>query len=126
MKTKFPALRINTALGVAVLAGCIGFAMPLQAKEHIVTVQVPVVAADLNLSQPVDARVLYGRLSSAARTVCGDSLRVDARPVTDYASCYELALGAAVRSANRPQLTMVYMRTHTLQDAAIAASTSRP
>jgi UrcA family protein len=118
MNTKFPALRTNTGICVAVLAACVGLSPPLQAKEHIVTVQVPVAAADLNLSQPADARELYGRLSHAARTVCGDSLRVDARPLTDFANCYELALGAAVRAADRPQLTLVYMRTHTLQDAA--------
>jgi UrcA family protein len=116
MNNRFSALHPVT--GLAALAACVGFALPLQAKEQIVTVQVPVAAADLNLSQPADARALYGRLSVAARTVCGDGLRVGARPVTDFASCYELALGAAIRTANRPQLTLVYMRTHTLQDAA--------
>jgi hypothetical protein len=43
---------------------------------------------------------------------------VDLHPLADFAVCYEQAVGDAIRSVNRPQLTMLYLRTHTLQDAA--------
>jgi hypothetical protein len=49
---------------------------------------------------------------------CGDGNRADLEPVGNFVGCYEQALAAAVRSVNRPQLTMQYLATHTLQDAA--------
>src|ERR1700722_4615279 len=39
-------------------------------------------------------------------------------PSPDPQGCYEKALGNAVRSANLPLLTLVYLATHTLQEAA--------
>ena len=44
-------------------------------------------------------------------------MRVDLKPVTDRKRCYEKALGSAVRSANSPLLTQVYLQTHTPQEA---------
>ncbi len=38
--------------------------------------------------------------------------------MTDEEGCYEKALGNAVRSANMPLLTQVYLETHTLREAA--------
>jgi UrcA family protein len=115
MHTTTPAFKLTAGL---CLAACSVLSGPVQAGEKIVTVRLAVAVADLDLSRPSDARELYARLSAAAQTVCGNSLRVAARPLTDFASCFQHALGDAIRSANKPQLTMVYMNTHTLQDAA--------
>jgi hypothetical protein len=38
--------------------------------------------------------------------------------VSNYADCYEQALGAAVQSVNQPQLTQVNLGAHSLKDAA--------
>jgi UrcA family protein len=118
MNSNVPVLTAKAYIGIAALAACVVLSGSVQANGHEVTVKISVSAADLDLSQPSDARELYSRLHKAARVVCGDGNRVDLRPPTVFADCYEQAVGDAVRSANRPQLTLVYLRTHTLQDAA--------
>jgi len=118
MNTNFPVLKAKAYIGTAALAACAILSGPAQAKEHIVDVKLSVNSAGLDLKQPTDARELYRRLQKAANIVCGHGNRVDLRAVPDLAACYEQALGDAVRSANRPQLTIVYLRSHTIQDAA--------
>jgi UrcA family protein len=118
MNANFPALNTKSCICIAAVAACITLAVPVQAKEHIVGVKLSVTTTDLDLKQPADALKLYRRLQKAADIVCGHGNRVDLRPVPDFAACHEQALGDAVRSANRPQLTIVYLRSHTLQDAA--------
>src|SRR5258708_1487932 len=102
----------------AAVAACAVLWGPAHANDHVVTIRLPVVTAGLDLRQPADARELYGRLKEAARIVCGSGYRVGLEPVADFKSCYENALSNAIRSVNRPQLTLAYLRTHTLQDAA--------
>jgi UrcA family protein len=120
MNTNFPVLKAKACIGTAALAAaaCAILSGPVQAKEHIVDVTLSVNTAGLDLKQPADARELYRRLQKAAYIVCGHGNRVDLRAVPDFAACYEQALGDAVRAANRPQLTLVYLRSHTIQDAA--------
>jgi UrcA family protein len=118
MNTIFPVLKAKAYLGTAAVAACAILSGPVQAKEYIVDVKVAVNTAGLDLKQPADARELYRRLQKAANIVCGHGNRVDLQAVPDFAACYEQALGDAVRSANRPQLTLVYLRSHTIQDAA--------
>jgi UrcA family protein len=113
-----PFLNTKSFVCIAAVAACAVLSSPVQAKDHEVEVKISVSAAGLDLSQPAGARELYGRLQKAATIVCGNGNRVDLQPLTDFASCYETAVGDAVRSADRPHLTMVYLRTHTLQDAA--------
>lgn len=114
MYTKTFVTRARFLLGAATVA-CTLFAGSVAAKDVTVAIQVSTQGLDLN--QPADARELYRRLQKAANTVCSDGSRVGLRAVPDFAGCYKKALGDAVRSANRPQLTMVYLRSHTLQDA---------
>jgi UrcA family protein len=73
--------------------------------------------AGLDVGQPAGARALYVRLRHAAIEVCGSGMRVDLRAVDDFAGCIETAVGEAVRSAHLPQLTLEYLKTHTLQQA---------
>ena len=104
-------------LGAAAVA-CTLFAGSVAAKDHVVIVAVHVSTKGLDLSQPAGAHEFYRRLQRAARVACTDGNRVDLAPALDPEGCYEKALGDAIRSANLPLLTQVYLVTHTLGEAA--------
>ena len=104
-------------LGAAAVA-CTLFAGSVAAKDHVVIVAVHVSTQGLDLSQPAGAHELYRRLQRAARVACTDGNRVDLAPALDPEGCYEKALGDAIRSADLPLLTQVYLVTHTLGEAA--------
>jgi UrcA family protein len=97
---------------------CTLFAGNVAAKDHYVTVAIHVSTQGLDLSQPADAQTLYTRLQSAAWVACTRGTRVDLLPVDHLQGCIEQALGDAIRSANTPMLTRIYLETHTLQAAA--------
>jgi UrcA family protein len=62
---------------------------------------------DLNLSTLAGARTLYGRISAAARSVCG----YEGRSFTDQAfwnGCYRGAVADAVAKVGSPLLTAVH------------------
>jgi UrcA family protein len=121
MNTKSPIRAAKPFICLAAVAACALLSGPVQAEGHAVTISATVSSAGLDLSTSAGARELYSRLRRAAFIVCGHGNRVDLKAPTNFADCYEKALGDAVRSANQPQLTMVYLRTHTLQDAATRA-----
>ena len=102
----------SVAVWAALLSGNV------QAKEEMVTVKMSVSTAGLDVGQPAGARALYARLWSAATIVCGRANRVGLRAVDNFSGCVETAIGDAVRSAKLPQLTLVYLVTHSQQDAA--------
>jgi UrcA family protein len=104
-------------LGAAVVA-CTFFAGNLAAKEREVTVAIQVNSRGLDISKPAGTREFYVRVQRAARIACTDGMRVDLKPVTDETACYEKALGDAIRSANLPLLTQVYLESHSTKQAA--------
>lgn len=108
-----PFICFAAVVACAVLSGAV------RAAEHEVTVKVTVSTADLDPSQPAGARELYARLRRAALIACTHGNRVDLKSVTSFDGCYEKALGDAVHSAHQPQLSIVYLATHTARDAAI-------
>jgi UrcA family protein len=112
------APNLNTKAFASALAACALLSGPIQAEEPFVTVKASVSLAGLDVGQPAGARALYVRLRHAAIEGCGSGMRVDLRAVDDFAGCIETAVGEAVRSANLPQLTLEYLKTHTLQQAA--------
>lgn len=118
MNANDPIRNTTPCICFAAVAACAVLSGRAQANDHPVTIRLPVSTAGLDLSQRAGAGELYGRLKEAARIVCGSGNRVDLEPVTDFKSCYEKALADAVLSVNRPQLTIAYLKTHTLQDAA--------
>ena len=62
---------------------------------------------DLDLSTLAGARTLYGRISAAARNVCG----YEGRSITDQAfwnGCYRGAVADAVAQVGSPLLTAVH------------------
>jgi UrcA family protein len=63
----------------------------------------------LDLNSPAGARILYSRLRAAAYSACdaAESANTSARTSDD--PCMRKALGDAVASVNRPQLTELYV-----------------
>jgi UrcA family protein len=117
MYTKTAVLRARSVLGAAAVA-CTLFAGSVAAEDRTVTVAIRVSTQGVDLTQPAGAHEFYTRLQRAARVVCKDGNRVDLEPSPDPEGCYEKALGDAIRSANVPLLTQVYLATHMLRDAA--------
>ena len=117
MYVKTAAFRSHLALGAVAIAGAL-FAGNVAAQGHNVNVAIHVSAQGLDLHRPAGAQELYARLKHAADVACTHGNRVDLKPSSDPKSCYEKALGEAIRSANVPLLTQVYLGTHTLRQAA--------
>jgi UrcA family protein len=117
MYTKRAFMSAWPVLGATVVA-CSLFAGSVAAKDKEVAVAYRVSTQGLDLSQPAGARELYTRLKHAAEVVCTHGNRVDLAPSADPQGCYETALADAVRSANMPLVTQLYLATHTLQQAA--------
>lgn len=118
MYSKLAAAGAWSILGVAFVAGMPFAAKAAAAAGHNVTVVIHVSTAGLELNRPADARTFYTRLKNAAWVACTRGDRVDLLPVDDLRGCYERALGGAIRSANAPTLTQIYLATHTLGEAA--------
>jgi len=117
MYTKGASMSAWPVVGAAIVA-CTFIAGSVAAKDQEFTVAYRVSTQGLDLSQPVGAHELYSRLMHAAQVVCTHGMRVDLKPVPDENACYEKALGDAIRSVNLPLLTLVYLETHTLRQAA--------
>ena len=116
MNINAPILTAKT-LGLVALA-CATLAGPLHAADQVVTVKIPVSAADLDLDQPAGAREMYRRVQNAAVIVCRSGNRVDLQAVPNFRNCYDKALAEAIRAVNRPQLTLIFMDEHGVQEAA--------
>ena len=117
MHAKAAVTSARLLVGAAAVV-CALFVGNVAAKEEIVSVSVQVSAAGLDLSQPADAQKFYARLQNAARLVCKGGNRVDLVPSDDPVRCSQQALGDAVRATNKPLVTLIYLATHTFQEAA--------
>jgi UrcA family protein len=118
MNINATVLNAKSFIYITVLATCALLSGPLEANERIVTVKVSVNTVGLDVGQPAGGRELYSRLAHAAAIVCGGTDRVGLQAVYSFSGCIETTVGEAVRSANLPQLSVAYLRTHTLQQAA--------
>jgi UrcA family protein len=118
MIIKSGRLKVQVGAGIAAVAVGALLCAPIQAKEHEVTVTVPVATAGLDTRDPATVRELYRRLRLAAQIACSHGNRVDLKPLPSFAGCFEQALGNAVHSIAWPQLNAVYLETHLLHDAA--------
>jgi UrcA family protein len=117
MYTKSAIKRVWPVLGTAVVA-CTLFAGGASAAGHEFIVALRVSTKGLDLSQLAGAQRFYQRLQYAAAEVCKPDVRVALEPVADPKGCVEKALADAIRSANQPLLTQIYLETHTLREAA--------
>lgn len=118
MYSKQAASGARWIFGCAAVTGILLTGVPAAAKDHNVTIAIHVSTEGLDLSQPADVRTLYTRLKNAAWVACTRGNRADLVPVDDFKGCYEEGLGGAIRSANSPMLTQIYLATHTPQKAA--------
>jgi UrcA family protein len=65
--------------------------------------------ADLNVAAPAGARILYTRIRSAAKEVCGPSFAIgDARRSRQWRECYDKAVDTAVLQVDRPMLSALH------------------
>lgn len=118
MNAKATVLSTKLHICIAILAASGTLSAPVQARPHEVTVKIAVSTADLDLSWPAGAREAYARLKKAADIACTHGMRVDLEPAASLSGCYENALGDAIRSANVPRLTQIYLETHSRREAA--------
>ena len=117
MYTQIPVVSYRFVLGAVALA-CTLFGGNVAQAGHDVTVAIHVSTQGLDISQPAGAEKFYARLKHAAQVACTHGNRVDLEPSPDPAGCSEKALGDAIRSVNMPLLTLFYLKTHTLWQAA--------
>jgi UrcA family protein len=104
-----PALSVIKTL-VFTATAVLALSNAVRAKD--VTVDYTVSAAHLNLSDATGAREFYRRVKLAAQVVCTHGRRVDLVPLEHVQSCVEKTIRKAVRSANKPELTALYLQSH--------------
>jgi len=106
MKT-FSAFRLVSATLVAATAVAASAEPQIPHFERNATVYV----ADLDLASERDARVLYERISYAARSICAaDELSFDVKKRLHQRTCVETAVADAVDRANAPLLTAIHLQ----------------
>ena len=100
----------RTAL-VVLLVGC-GTAFADSAQQKTIDpAPITVRYDDLNLANPEGARVLYRRISAAARNVCGPNFAQWYPSVRrGWKDCYKATVDHAVNQVNAPTLTVLHAR----------------
>ena len=85
------------------------FADPASPAKTLGPDPVTVRYEDLNLASQEGARILYGRISTAARKVCGPSFVLWYPGVSRaWQKCYQATVDHAVKQVNSPALTALY------------------
>ena len=106
-----------TAATLAALAALAGALLAASLAAHAAapqeaSVSVAVRVAELNLESAAGTRVMYQRLSAAARQVCG---RAEVRELREWAlidACYQRALADAVGSVRNERLSALLASQH--------------
>jgi UrcA family protein len=96
-------------IGVAALAAGLSINQASAAPSDSESRNVMVHYSDLDLSQPKDARTLYGRIQRAARVACGDVSHEDLLLVEKYHGCVEQAVTNAVAKISSPRVNEIHM-----------------
>lgn len=101
---------IRTALVVLIIGSGTAFADSAQPKT-LDRDAVHVRYGDLNLANPEGTRVLYRRISAAARNVCGPNFAQWYPSVrSGWKDCYKATVDHAVNQVNAPTLTTLHAR----------------
>ena len=104
-----PKAPLAFVLTGALIAGCAQALAGPPARQRLLEPTVTVRFDDLNLDSAAGARVLYGRLQSAAQTVCvWDGGRWFA-----WRECYRATIDEAVRRIDRANLTALHLHLTT-------------
>jgi UrcA family protein len=114
MNTNASRVSAQSFIRLAAVLACVTLSGYAEAGDQTVNISQTVSAVGIDVNTPDGARKLYGRLESASRSVCSDH-RTGVEP--PQAGCADDALGNAIRSANRSQLTRVYLQSHSVQTA---------
>jgi UrcA family protein len=117
VNTKTAVVSSWSVLGAAAVV-CTLSAADVTAAGREVFVAIHVNTQGLDINQPAGAEKFYARLKHAAQVACTHGNRVGLESSPDPAGCHEKALGDAIRSVNVPLLTLLYLKTHTLRQAA--------
>jgi UrcA family protein len=104
MQTKTFAAAVAPVLLGAVLAAGSAFAAPAAPTLHVSY-------ADLNLSNPADARTMLHRIRQGAASVCaavpgGSGTSISA--IDQFNACYRTTVSRAVASLGAPAVTQAY------------------
>ena len=75
--------------------------------------------ADLDVTRTAGAAALYGRLTTAAKTVCAPLEGRDLGSVARFGECVERAISAAVAKVDQPALTRYALAHSRSRSAAI-------
>ena len=107
------AVIAKSAVTITLAAAFIGHSVPAHADRlEGVIVSAPSITvgyAELNISNPQGLAVLYTRIKSAARSVCGyDPSPKELSRARVSKACYLSAVDDAVRQINRPTLTALH------------------
>lgn len=103
--------RRTLMVAACVMAGSWMLVPPARAGSADAPPRVLVRYADLNLTQPRDVGVLYGRIRSAAREVCAPyENSASLLPSTAWRRCFAQAVETAMRRVDRPLLTAYHRR----------------
>jgi UrcA family protein len=95
------------AIGALIMTAAGAGAARAEDSSRAIALTKLVTYSDLDLESMQGARILYGRLHSAATRVC---LPQRSRHLADdgFPACYESAMADAVRQINKSTLTKVY------------------
>ena len=117
MYMRHTVMTARTLLGISIVV-CAVSAGNVAAKDHNITVAIPVSAEGLDLSQPEGARTFYSRIKNAAWIACTRADRVGLEPTDNPQKCVEKSLANTIRAVGAPMLTQIYLEKHTLLEAA--------
>jgi UrcA family protein len=90
-----------------------GFAIPAGAADATDARSITVKFGDLNVSSPDGAAALYGRIRSAAKTVCLPAQSSSDPFKSEFSTCVRKAIADAVSKVNRMELYTVYNQHNT-------------
>lgn len=117
MKNSSPTRKLagRSAASLLALTACAGIVTTASAATPAVDAPTATVRyGDLNLSTDVGAKMLYSRISMAARQVCPSTDSRELAQLSAARACQRAAIERAVHSVNNPRLA-----------AALAAATHR-
>ena len=104
MNTSTPSTGLRGLIATAIF-GALALSLSAVCAADPSSAGVPVKFADLNISSPSGALVLYGRIRAAAQSACSYFwFKTDA----DEARCVQNTIAKAVTKVNQPALSAVY------------------
>jgi UrcA family protein len=108
MNTSTASNGLRGLIATAIL-GSLAFSFSAVSAADLSSVSINVKFGDLNISKPLDARVLYNRIRAAAQGACSYYwFERDA----DEARCVHDAIANAVTKINQPELSAVYSENY--------------